>query len=119
MLYEDFYTGLAHALVPKSKMQHIIDYGGTVIEDKASEWLYGEWSEEKLHQFEFLSNVPFVGNYLDYLLDKRADEEYLRRYGLDYSDIHDPRKLRQTSSGSRLAGSSLNFVSKNVTRLYR
>lgn len=84
-----------------------------------SEWLYGEYDEEKLTQFELLHNIPVIGAYMDYKLDVRADQEYLNRYGMDYSDIHDPRKLKQTSSGSRMYGSSLNFVSKNVDKLYK
>lgn len=83
------------------------------------DWLYGEWDEDKLRQYEFLHHFPFIGDYMDYLLDIRADREYLERHGMDYSDIHDPRKLRETSSGSRLAGNVLNFVSSNVTRLYK
>lgn len=87
-------------------------------EKKFSEWLYGDYNEEKLIQFELLHNLPVVGDYMDYLLDRRADEEYMHRYGLDYTDIHDPRKLRQTSSGARFIGSGLNFVSDNVKKLY-
>lgn len=84
-----------------------------------TEWLYGEYDKDKLAQFEFLHSLPLVGSYMDYKLDLRADQEYMDRYQLDYSDIHDPRKLRQTSSGSRFIGSSMNFVSKNVSKLYR
>lgn len=56
---------------------------------------------------------------MDYKLDLRSDEEYLRRYGMSYEDVHDPRKLRQVSSGSRLYGTALNYVSKNVDKLYK
>lgn len=83
------------------------------------DWLYGEWSEDKLKAYEALNRVPIFGDYMDYLLDQRSDSEYLQRYGMDYSDIHDPRKLKQTSSGSALVGNSINFVSRNVSRLYR
>lgn len=82
-------------------------------------WLYGEWSEEKLKHYEFLNNVPIVKDWMNYKLDLRADAEYMARYGLDYSDIHDPRKLRQTSSGTALIGSSIRFISDNFKRLYR
>lgn len=84
-----------------------------------TDWLYGEYDQQKLRQFEFLHNVPVLGDYMDYKLDVRADEEYLNRYDMDYGDVHDPRKLRQTNSGTRLYGASFNFVSKNVGRLYR
>lgn len=84
-----------------------------------TDWLYGEYDEEKLTQFELLHNIPVVGQYMDYKLDLRADREYMDRYQLDYDDIHDPRKLKQTSSGSRLYGSALNMVSKNLDKLYK
>lgn len=83
-----------------------------------TEWLYGEYDEKKLTQFELLHTIGPVGAYMDYKLDLRADNEYLNRYGMDYSDVHDPRKLKQTSSGSRMYGSSLNYVSKNLEKLY-
>lgn len=92
--------------------------GRTVTDNEFSDWLYGDYNERKLRQFEALHNIPGLGNYMDYLLDIRADEEYLDRYGMDYTDIHDPRKLRSTNSGSRLIGSAMNYVSKNVERLY-
>lgn len=89
------------------------------LNDQMVDWLYGEWSEQKLKEFEILHNIPIVSNYMDYVLDHRADQEYLDRYGMDYSDIHDPRKLHQFSSGSSFVGSSVNFVSSNLHRLYR
>lgn len=82
-------------------------------------WLYGEWTEEKYNVYLGLRNIPVFSNYMDYLLDKRRSDEYLNRHGMDYSNIHDPRKLFQTNSGTALIGGSLNFVSRNVTRLYR
>lgn len=88
------------------------------LRDQMKDWLYGEWNEQKVKEFELLHRVDIVGDYMDYLLDLRSDQEYLNRYGMDWSDIHDPRKLHSTASGSRLAGSTLNFVSKNVHRLY-
>lgn len=97
---------------------HMTPYGH-FIEPHFKDWLYGGYDETKLRHFNILHNIPVFGDYMDYLLDSRADKEYLSRYGMDYSDIHDPRKLRSTGSGSRLVGSSLNFVSKNVSRLYR
>ena len=81
-------------------------------------WLYGEWSKEKLQQFELLSNVPVLGSYMNYKLDVRQDEEYLQRYNMSYIDVHDPRKLHQTNSGKDLYGSSINYVSKNVHNLF-
>lgn len=83
------------------------------------EWLYGEWNEDKLKTYEALNRVPVFSDYMDYILDQRSDSEYMARYGLGYSDIHDPRKLKQTSSGSVFIGNSINFVSRNVSRLYK
>lgn len=94
--------------------------GATLENNKLSRWLYEDnWSKEKLRQYQLLNAVPGVSQYMDYLLDLRADQEYLDRYGMSYSDIHDPRKLRSTSSGSRLAGSAVNMVSRNLDDLYR
>lgn len=81
-------------------------------------WLYGPWTKEKYETYKALNLVPGVSHYMDYLLDVRRDEEYLRRYGMDYTDLHDPRKLSQTGSYSRLGGYTLNFVSRNIHRLY-
>lgn len=83
------------------------------------EWLYGEWSKEKYETYKFLNIIPGISHYMDYLLDIRGDEEYLRRNGMDYTDIHDPRKLNQTSSSTAFYGHYFNFVSKNVGSLYR
>lgn len=82
-------------------------------------WLYGSYDEQKLNHFTALYSVPGVRQYFDYLLDKRADQEYLRRYDMSYSDIHDPRKLRQVGSGSSMISHSYNMVSKNIHRLYK
>lgn len=92
----------------------------TTLRDNNSfaEWLYGEYDEEKLQQFNFWYQVPVVHQYFDYLLDLRADREYMRRYQLDPSDVHDPRKLKSTNSGSRFISSGLNFVSDIAKRLY-
>lgn len=89
-------------------------HGRTIDDNSFSDWLYGEWNEEKFRQYEVLHAVPGVSHYMDYLLDVRADKEYLGRYGMDYTDIHDPRKLRQTHSSAR----ALNFVSSNIDKLY-
>lgn len=84
-----------------------------------SEWLYGGWNERKWQQYAILHAIPGVSDYMDYLLDYRSDKEYFNRYGMDYSNIHDPRKLSATSSLSGTVRTGFNFVSKNVTKLYR
>lgn len=90
---------------------------GTDKQQSFSQWLYDveHWSDEDWNKFYTLYSFPGTRNYIDYLYDKRADEEYLNRYGMSRSDVHDPRKLRSTRS---MVG-SINFVSDNVRRLYR
>lgn len=92
---------------------------GQTIQKNTSEWLYGEWNEDKLHTFQALYSLPVVHQYFDYLLDIRSDNEYLRRYGMDYSDIHDPRKLNSTRSASALASRTFEMVSSNINDLYQ
>lgn len=82
-------------------------------------WLYGSYDKQKYDLFTALYAVPYLHDYMDWRLDVRAAEEYMYRYGMDYSDIHDPRKLQSTGSQSRVIGHAYNFVSKNVSRLYR
>lgn len=84
-----------------------------------AEWLYGEYDSEKQQQFMFLYQLPVIHQYFDYLLDLRAQKEYMNRYQVDWKDVHDPRKLPATSSGSSFMHAGLNFVSDNVKRLYR
>ena len=84
-----------------------------------SEWLYGDWTREKYHEFLALRSIRPIGLYFDYLLDSRNTEKYLDRYGMDYGAIYDPRNLPNASSGTALAGYGVNFVSKNINKLYR
>lgn len=93
--------------------------GRTLEDNEVSEWLYGEWTEEKYKQYLAYNSVYPIRLYFNYLLDYRGANEYLDRYGMDWSDIHDPRKLNLSQSGSALGGYALNFVSKNIGRLYR
>lgn len=86
---------------------------------KIQDWLYGEWSEEKYGTFKALYSIPGIREYFDYLLDMRSDSEYMNRYQLDWSDIHDPRKLSSTGSTSRLVGSAYRMIGRNINSLYR
>lgn len=86
------------------------------IRTAVSRWLYEPWTKEKYETYKVLNSIPGVHQYLDYLLDIRADNEYLERYGMDYSDIHDPRKLSQTGSSSGLYSQVM--YSKNIHKLY-
>lgn len=94
-------------------------FGGRPLKDQFADWLYSDnYDRQKLDEVSFYLNLPVVGDYANYLLDSRASSEYLSRYGMDYSDVHDPRRLKQTNATSRLYGSSLNFVSRNISKLY-
>lgn len=96
-----------------------IDDSVNLEENFFSEWLYGEWDEEKLKQFAILYHIPGIRDYIDYLLDIRSDQEYMDRYGLTPGDVHDPRKLRSTDSFGRFVTHSLEWVSDNVRFLYK
>lgn len=96
-----------------------VDSSVTLENNAFSEWLYGDYDEQKFKTVSLLLHTPGVSNYVNYLLDYRQDTEYMRRYQLDYSDIHDPRKLRTSSTYGALAAATFNFVSDNVKRLYR
>lgn len=95
-------------------------FEGRPLKDQLKSWLLDEpWSKEKYDEYQVLNQIPVVSNYMDYLLSVRADEEYLARYQMDYSDIHDPRKLSQTSAAASLAGSARVTTSRNIDRLYQ
>lgn len=82
-------------------------------------WLYSSWSEEKYNQYLLMDSFYPLHLWMDYLLDKRGTSEYLDRYGMDYSDIHDPRKLSSTDSSRNLLTYGQRMVSKNINKLYR
>lgn len=109
---EDIYNGV------KSNVDFLMSIRDNPKDNQFSEWLYGSWDKEKYDRYKLLNAIPGISHYMDYLLDIRADNEYLNRYGMDYSDIHDPRKLSQTGSSAVLGGYAYHFVSKNVNRLY-
>lgn len=82
------------------------------------DWLYSSWDESKYQTYKFLNMIPGVHQLMDYYLDVRADQEYFDRYQMDYTDIHDPRKLSQTSSAASVGGYAQIMFSKNIHRLY-
>lgn len=94
------------------------DRNSKKLDQQFTDWLYSNWSEQKYEDYKILDMVPGVHQYMDYLLDKRADSEYLSRYGMDFTDIHDPRKLSQTSSANSLYGFGYRMISKNIDSLY-
>lgn len=85
-------------------------------------FLDGEWTYEKQDAFNNLYNLNFAGwspfrNQFDAILDKRDNAQYMDRYGINWSDVKDPRKLSQSHNAPVVH--SLNFVSSNIKRLYR
>lgn len=96
-----------------------VDQGRDLEHNMLSEWLYADdWNEDKLRQFELMYHGP-MKDYMDYLLDLRADQEYLDRFGMEYTDIHDPRKLKSVGSAGRMYGSVVHYVSDMAKHLYR
>lgn len=85
-----------------------------------ADWLTDDnWNETKYQQFTLLYSIPVVSNYMDAVLSNRSGKEYLNRYGMDYSDIHDPRKLSGTAQTAGFIGSSYRMISSNIGKLYR
>lgn len=95
-------------------------FEGRPLKDQMKDWLYEDnWSKEKYDEYLLYSAVPIVSDYMGYLLDARRTEEYLNRYGMDYQDIHDPSKLPSSRSAIAVNRAAINFVSRNISRLYR
>lgn len=85
----------------------------------SDEYLYGSWTENKYHQYLFnKAFIPLYGTYAEMKMAQRESKEYLNRYGLDYTDIHNPERLSETSATTRAYSAGLNFVSSNITKLY-
>lgn len=82
------------------------------------DFLYGDMSKGKYDAISFLYALPFFHELIDWRMDSRKAQEYLDRYGMDWSDVHDFRKLSSFGSQSRLIGSAYRMVSKNVEDLY-
>lgn len=84
-----------------------------------TDWLYGDWNEEKFNQYEVLDHIPGMHEYMEYKLDHRKTQEYFNRYDMDYTDVHDPRKLYEHGSAGSYFTYGLDRVSDNFKRLYR
>lgn len=96
-------------------------YGPKELEDymmafwDTENWLLNSgWNESKQNAFDNLYSYSLFRSQFDRILDKRDRDYYLYRYGMDYSNVRDPRKLTVTGN----LGMALNFVSDNVKRLY-
>lgn len=93
------------------------DLYGTFTDDKY--WYGGYDDPTKESRFAFWYSVPGVQNMIDYRLDNVKWDLYSNRYGLDDSDVLDPRNKPTSSSQQRVVRYGLNFVSDNIRRLYR
>lgn len=95
----------------------------TIDDNGISRWLYegldGNWTKEDQERFERMYSIKGYKEYLDYLLDKEQRERIFNLYGIQYSDIRDPRNVKGAASTSRMYTAAYNFVSDNVKRLYR
>lgn len=87
------------------------------------DWLNGEWSKSDQEAFDILYDFnvfgisPFRDNF-DRILNEKAWNAYSKRYGLTYADIKDPRKYHTAFGQSQLMNGGVNFVSRNLKRLY-
>lgn len=83
---------------------------------------YGNYDEQKYREYQFwhdglgnLLSLGLTGAHIDYSIAQGKSDAYMKRYGLDYTDIVDPTKLY--SNGS-IYSRGYNFVSSNISRLY-
>lgn len=92
------------------------------IYDMADMGVPEEKKDEFLNQSAFfLSMLPVIGD-IGYMADSfRSFNDYMKNYGLEWSDIVYPWMAgRKYGGGSvRSMYGSLNFVSANLTKLYR
>lgn len=98
--------------------------GNDTLEDNGiSRWLYegleGKWTQSDQDRFEKMYSVDGMRQYLDYLLDRRTRENLFNLYGIQYSDIRDPRNVAGVRSTAAMNQFAINFVSDNIKRLYR
>lgn len=87
--------------------------------DDVKDWLLSPKDKAGTDFVQLLYATPLGKTYIDWLYSKRDTETYLERYGLEYTDIYDFRKLPSTGPAAVLYGKSLNYVSRNIGRMYR
>lgn len=96
-------------------------YGST---SKALSQIYGgadrsDWTEENWRTWyqigAFASSIPVVGDFIKYQDNMRYMDDYLSNRGLSYRDIRYPTRTVAGQYGN----GTLNFISKNISRLYR
>lgn len=78
----------------------------------------GEWSKQDQDFYDFISSAPGLNHFTKLYENEKTREWYMSRYGIDYSQVHQPWNL---PGGSEVGSfhSSLNYVSDNIKRLYR
>lgn len=81
------------------------------------------WSDAQIKAFNLMYGftIPGIGiqpwkGTIDFIYDSRAGDKYRDRYGITGGG-YDPRKAPDANIGASLS-STLNYVSKNVERLY-
>lgn len=62
----------------------------------------------------FASGLPIVGDVLRSYDNYRYYDDYMKNRGLSWSDVKYPSRISSQSYGSMI-----NFVSKNIDKLYR
>lgn len=73
------------------------------------------FDDRQMYQIKsFVASLPVFGDFMRYRDNMSYMDDYLRNRGLSYSDIRYP--TRTVGFGSY--GGGLNYVSKNVERLY-
>lgn len=93
------------------------DIYGTFTDDRY--WYGGYDDPTKDDRFSFYYSIPGIQNMIDYRLDNVNWDFYKDRYNLDDSMVGDPRKKPTARSTTNAVRYGLNFVSRNVSRLYR
>lgn len=81
------------------------------------------WNETKYNQYMVNRAVlPGYSEIADYRIGKYKNDWYMQRYGLTWDQVQQPWNLPGYNQQSSAVGSSshraLNFVSKNIERLY-
>lgn len=68
----------------------------------------------------FLAGIfkPY-GSWVSYRDNQQKMEDYMAMFGLDYGDIKYPSSSLGFGASANFSGSTLNFVSSNLGRLYR
>lgn len=89
------------------------------IKDLYDSWYKSPWNPQKYTQYLFMKQIPFVSWNMSVYEGNQSNDEYMNRYGLTWDDITHPQRLPGTSQLSNDYRVGVNFVSKNIERLYK